>query len=79
MRVYFFDFCSSGCGVWSRSWHGTRAAARGARRELIASGRYDPRGEGCGERGDITPVVSDYIELTRDGVIRALNNSDPNE
>ena len=79
MRVYFFDFCNSGCGVWSRSWHISRAAADSTRRTLIAEGKYDPNGEGTGERGDITGVFDMEVRLTPVGVVEALNNSDPNE
>lgn len=76
IRLYSFDYCDSSLGVWNRAWFRTRKEATADRQQMIDGYGYSP-GE-IGEYHDITEVCGYNVELTARGVLKALQDADPN-
>jgi hypothetical protein len=83
VRVHYFDYCTNDTGRWSRCYAATAGETQRRRAEWMKRLGVPENDlesvELTGERGDVTPIHSREIELTADGVLGALNDSDPND
>lgn len=78
VTVYYFDFCDSNLGVWSRAYFASREEAEAEKATMIEEYGYEEPEELNGSHGDISKVYDEEVELSLEGVVRALCSADPN-
>lgn len=77
ITVYYFDYCASNIGIWSREFFGSEAEANKARQTRLEAG-YETPEELTGQLDEMTEIYTMTVPLTPDGVVVALSNGDPN-